>query len=90
MWQNAQPTLAKSARPLVVEVVAGYAGWMAENEIPKLFVNAEPGAILVGAQREFCRQWPNQTEVTVKGSHFIQEDCGPEIGRAIADWFRRI
>ncbi len=52
--------------------------------MPKLFVNAEPGAILIGAQREFCRSWRNQTEVTVRGSHFIQEDSGPEIGRAIA------
>jgi haloalkane dehalogenase len=70
----------------VVELVAAYAEWMAGNDIPKLFVNAEPGAILVGAQREFCRQWPNQTEVTVNGIHFIQEDAGREIGDAIARW----
>ena len=61
-------------------------GLVAENNLPKLFVNADPGAILVGAQREFCRKWPNQTEITVTGSHFIQEDSGPEIGRAIAAW----
>jgi haloalkane dehalogenase len=73
----------------VVETVAAYAGWMAENEIPKLFVNADPGAILVGAQREFCRGWRNQTEVTFPGSHFIQEDSGPEIGRTIAGRFAR-
>jgi haloalkane dehalogenase len=71
----------------VVAAAAAYAGWMAENDIPKLFINADPGAILVGAQREFCRNWRNQTEVTVAGSHFIQEDSGPEIGRAIAAWF---
>src|SRR6267154_1354852 len=70
----------------VVALAAAYAEWMAENNVPKLFVNAEPGAILTGAPREFCREWRNQTEVTVKGSHFIQEDSGPEIGRAIADW----
>ena len=70
----------------VVKLVTAYAGWMAENTIPKLFVNADPGAILVGAQREFCRQWRNQTEITVPGSHFIQEDSGPEIGSAIASW----
>jgi haloalkane dehalogenase len=75
--------------PSVVALVAAYAGWMAENDLPKLFVNAEPGAILTGPQREFCRSWPNQTEVTVKGSHFIQEDSGPEIGRAIAAWCSR-
>jgi haloalkane dehalogenase len=62
---------------------------MAENDIPKLFINAGPGAILVGEQREFCRSWCNQTEVTVAGNHFIQEDSGPEIGRAIAAWFSR-
>jgi haloalkane dehalogenase len=70
----------------VVEAVSAYAEWMAGNDIPKLFVNAEPGAILVGPQREFCRQWPNQTEVTVNGIHFIQEDAGREIGDAIARW----
>jgi haloalkane dehalogenase len=70
----------------VVQIAADYAQWMAENEIPKLFVNAEPGAILIGAPREFCRSWKNQTEVTVPGSHFIQEDSGPAIGRAVADW----
>jgi haloalkane dehalogenase len=70
----------------VVQIAADYAQWMAESEIPKLFVNAEPGAILIGAPREFCRSWKNQTEVTVPGSHFIQEDSGPAIGRAVADW----
>ncbi len=73
----------------VVALADSYARWMAENDIPKLFVNAEPGAILVGAQREFCRRWPNQSEVTVVGSHFIQEDSGREIGRAIAAWAGR-
>jgi haloalkane dehalogenase len=70
----------------VVALVAAYAEWMQRNDVPKLFINAEPGAILTGAPREFCREWRNQTEVTVKGSHFIQEDSGPEIGQAIADW----
>jgi haloalkane dehalogenase len=69
-----------------VEIAADYARWMAENEVPKLFINADPGAILIGAVREFCRSWKNQTEVTVKGSHFIQEDSGSIIGRTIADW----
>jgi len=70
----------------VVALVAAYAEWIAQDDVPKLFINAEPGAILTGAPREFCRGWRNQTEVTVKGSHFIQEDSGPEIGQAIADW----
>lgn len=72
----------------VVAIVDAYARWMAQNEVAKLFVNAEPGAILIGAPREFCRSWKNQTEVTVRGSHFIQEDSGPAIGQAVADWLR--
>ena len=72
--------------PSVVNLVAAYAEWMIDNDLPKLFVNADPGAILVGAQREFCRQWRHQTEITVGGIHFIQEDSGPEIGSAIARW----
>jgi len=69
-------------------IVAGYAEWLAQSaDLPKLFVNAEPGAILGdGASRDFCRGWPNQNEVTVKGSHFIQEDSPNEIGQAIAGW----
>jgi len=70
----------------VCDIVTSYAAWMAENDIPKLFINAEPGAILTGPQREFCRSWKNQTEVTVKGSHFIQEDSPDEIGVALANW----
>jgi haloalkane dehalogenase len=70
----------------VVDIAQSYADWMSSNELPKLFVNAEPGSILIGAQREFCRGWKNQTEVTVKGSHFIQEDSPHEIGEAIAKW----
>jgi haloalkane dehalogenase len=72
--------------PDVVGLVGAYSRWLAESRLPKLFVNAEPGAILIGAQREFCRRWPGQVEVTVAGRHFIQEDSGPEIGRAIARW----
>ncbi|MGK2741051.1 haloalkane dehalogenase [Tepidicaulis sp. LMO-SS28] len=74
----------------VVDIVQSYAEWMAENELPKLFVNAEPGAILTGPARDFCRSWKNQTEVTVKGSHFIQEDSPHEIGRAIAEWHKTL
>lgn len=70
----------------VVEIVESYGRWLAGSQLPKLFVNADPGTILTGRQREFCRSWPNQTEVTVPGIHFIQEDSGPEIGAAIAAW----
>jgi haloalkane dehalogenase len=74
----------------VTEIAKNYSEWLTKSPLPKLFVNADPGAILAGAQREFCRQWPNQREVTVKGSHFIQEDSPHEIGLAIADWYRSI
>ena len=70
----------------VHRIVDGYSKWLATSDVPKLFINADPGSILVGAQREFCRTWPNQTEVTVKGIHFIQEDSPDEIGQAIAEW----
>jgi len=70
----------------VVAIVEEYAAFLAGSPLPKLFVNAEPGSILVGAQREFCRTWPNQTEVTVPGLHFVQEDSPDLIGAAIAEW----
>ena len=72
----------------VHDIVVAYGAWLAQSPLPKLFVNAEPGSILVGRQREVCRAWPNQNEVTVKGSHFIQEDSPDEIGRAIAAFVR--
>ena len=76
--------------PDVVAAVDAYSDWLARCGVPKLFVNAEPGAILTGSQREFCRTWRNQTEVTVRGVHFIQEDSPDEIGEAIADWLAGI
>jgi haloalkane dehalogenase len=74
----------------VVEIVERYGKWLATSNIPKLFINADPGMILVGTQREFCRTWPNQQEVTVKGLHFVQEDSPAEIGQAIADFLARL
>lgn len=74
----------------VVEIVQSYADWLSASKIPKLFINAAPGAILIGAQREFCRAWPNQQEVTVAGNHFLQEDSPDEIGEAIAHWRKSI
>lgn len=67
-------------------IVAAYADWLSRFPVPKLFINAEPGAILTGSQREFCRRFPNQSEVTVAGSHFIQEDSPAEIAKAIRAW----
>jgi len=83
-WPRQIPVAGEPAD--VAARVQAYADWLSESAVPKLFVNAEPGAILVGAVRDYCRTWPNQREVTVKGSHFIQEDSGPEIGAAIAAW----
>jgi len=71
----------------VVEIVGRYAEWLGASDVPKLFINADPGIVLTGRQREFCRAWPNQREVTVKGLHFIQEDSPAEIGQAIAEWY---
>lgn len=74
----------------MVKLVQDYGNYMASSDMPKLFINAEPGSILVGPAREFCRSWPNQKEVTVKGLHFIQEDSPVEIGQAVADWLKSI
>lgn len=84
-WPRQIPIAGQPAD--VHEIVEQYAAWLAQRDgLPKLFVNAEPGAILTGAARDFCRTWPDQTEITVPGIHYIQEDSGPEIGRTIAAW----
>jgi len=74
----------------VTALVDAYATWLSQSSLPKLFINGDPGSILVGAPREFCRTWPNQQEVTVRGSHFLQEDSPAEIGQAIARFLRRL
>ena len=85
IWPRQIPIAGQPAD--VHEVCAAYAAWLASAPgLPKLFVNAEPGSILTGPVRDFCRAWPDQAEVTVPGIHFIQEDSGAEIGRAIAAW----
>jgi len=72
-----------------VGIVSAYGAWLAASAIPKLFVNAEPGTISA-EERKFCRSWPNQTEATVRGLHFIQEDSPDEIGEAMANWYTAI
>jgi haloalkane dehalogenase len=74
----------------VVKVVEDYSAWLGTSDTPKLFVNADPGSILLGRQREVCRAWPNQTEITVKGLHFLQEDSPDDIGRAVAEFVRKV
>ena len=83
-WPREIPIDAEPAD--VTEIVQSYSDWLSGSDVPKLFVNAEPGTMIRGDTREFVRTWPNQTEVTVTGRHFIQEDSPHEIGTAIADW----
>lgn len=87
-WPRQIPIAGEPAE--VVQLVQDYADWLSESDVPKLFINAEPGAILIGAQREFCRAWPAQQEVTVPGNHFLQEDSPDEIGQSISGWLREI
>ena len=74
----------------VVQIVADYSKWLASSDVPKLFINAEPGAIVLDKQRAIVRSWPNVEEVTVAGSHFIQEDSPHEIGAALRSWMDRL
>ena len=74
----------------VVAIAQDYADWLSVSDVPKLFVNAEPGALITGSTRAFCRSWPNQTEVTVQGSHFVQEDSPKEIGAALRSWLQTL
>jgi haloalkane dehalogenase len=85
-WPRQIPLAGEPAD--VVAIVDSYAKWLSTSSIPKLFINADPGMILVGVQRELCHTWPNQQEVTVKGLHFIQEDSPSEIGQAIAKFLK--
>ena len=72
----------------VVSVVEAYRSWLAESDVPKLFINAEPGAVVNDRSRELIRTWPNLTETTVSGIHFVQEDSPDEIGAAVAEFVR--
>jgi haloalkane dehalogenase len=74
----------------VVKIVESYGEWLAGSDLPKLFINADPGAQIVGRIRDFCRSWPNQREVTVPGIHFIQEDSPDQIGAAIREFVGRL
>lgn len=87
-WPRQIPISGEPAH--MVDLVTAYGQFMSHSDIPKLFVNADPGSILIGQQREFCRSWPNQQEVTVKGMHFLQEDSPTEIGQAVAQWMKNI
>ena len=70
----------------VTAIVESYGKAMSQSTFPKLLIVGEPGAIIKGRALEFCRTWPNQTEVTVKGLHFLQEDSPHEIGKALQEF----
>jgi haloalkane dehalogenase len=74
----------------MTELVSSYAGWLRQSPVPKLFINGEPGDMLTGSRRDFCRTWPAQREVTVRGRHLLQEDSPDEVGRAIVDWLTAV
>ncbi len=83
-WPRQLPI--ENVPPRVRDVVSRYGHWLRTSAVPKLFLDADPGSILVGRQRALVRKWPSLTEVTVPGSHFVPEDSPHEIGRALADW----
>lgn len=87
-WPRQLPIDGEPAE--VVEIVERYGEWLARGEIPKLFVNGDPGWVLTGSAREFCRTWQAQTEVTVPGLHFLQEDSPDLVGAAICDWLHAV
>jgi len=74
----------------MTEIVSSYGGWLRQSPIPKLFINGKPGDILTGSRRDFCRTWPAQREVTVRGRRLLPEDSPDEVGQSIADWLTTI
>jgi haloalkane dehalogenase len=87
VWPREQPIDGTPGD--VVAIVTQYSDWLRQSSVLKLFINAEPGALIMARAREFCRTWPNQREVTVRGIHFIQEDSPREIGAALRDFLQR-
>jgi len=87
-WTRDLPIAGEPAD--VVEIVESYSRWLSQSPIPKLFIDADPAGFLIGAQREFCRGWPNQQVVTVRGSHFLQEDSPEEVGEACARFVAKV
>ena len=83
-WPRQLPI--ENVPPAVHDVVDHYGQWLAHSDVPKLFVNADPGSILIGRMRSVVRRWPALTEVTVPAGHFVPEDCPDQLGRALADW----
>ena len=87
-WTRDLPIAGEPAD--VVEIVESYSRWLSSSPLPKLFIDGEPGGFLIGAQRDFCRSWPNQQIVTVPGAHFLQEDAPEEVGKASARFVAKV
>jgi haloalkane dehalogenase len=87
-WTRELPIAGEPAD--VVAIVDAYAKWLSTSPIPKLFIDAEPAGFLIGAQREFCRAWPNQETVLIKGAHFLQEEAPHEVGGATARFVSKV
>ena len=87
-WPRQLPIAGEPAD--VIQIVNDYGEWLAQSPLPKLFVNADPGALIAGPVRDLVRSWPNVSEVTVPGIHFLQEDSADLIGEAIASWFDQL
>lgn len=87
VWPRELPIEGEPAD--VTSIVKQYGAWLAQSSLPKLFVSAEPGSLLIGRARDFCRTWPNQHEMSVEGIHFIQEDAPAEIGRGLVAFLQR-
>jgi haloalkane dehalogenase len=87
-WPREIPIEGEPADTL--DIIERNNAWVAESPVPKLFINTEPGAVLVGEHRDMVRSWPNVSEVTVKGLHYCHEDSPDEMGRAIADWYQTL
>ena len=87
-WTGELPIAGEPAD--VTAIVQSYADWLSRSAIPKLFIDAEPAGFLIGAQREFCRAWPNQQTITVAGAHFLQEEAPHEVGDATARFVAKV
>ena len=87
-WPRTLPLDGEPAE--IVKLMEGYGGWLAQSNVPKLFINGEPGQVVRGRVREAIRSWSNQAEVTVKGRKLLQEDSPDEIGAAIAHFLKSL
>lgn len=88
VWPRELPIEGEPAD--VVAIVERYGAWLARSEMPKLFIKADPGALLTGRAVDFCRQWPNQREAAVNGIHYVQEDSPAEIGAALRQFIMQL